>query len=70
MEKFALTSPDPDDLTLRQARALAQADRVLHTPGVPRAILDRARADAPRIISPAPPVQTGDGLTVYVEMAR
>jgi uroporphyrin-III C-methyltransferase/precorrin-2 dehydrogenase/sirohydrochlorin ferrochelatase len=70
LEVVALTSPDPDDLTLRQARALAQADRVFHTPGVPPAILDRARADAPRIISPTPPVDPGDGLTVYLEMAR
>ena len=67
---IALASTDPDDLTLRQARALAQADRVLHTPDVPPAILDRARADAPRIVSPAPPVEPGDGLTVYLEMAR
>jgi uroporphyrin-III C-methyltransferase/precorrin-2 dehydrogenase/sirohydrochlorin ferrochelatase len=67
---FTLTSPDPDDLTLRQARALAQADRVLHAPDVPARILDRARADAPRIVSPAPPLDPGDGLTVYLEMAR
>lgn len=67
---FQLTSPDPDDLTLRQARALAQADRVLHAPDVPAPILDRARADAPRIVSPAPPLDPGDGLTVYLEMAR
>jgi uroporphyrin-III C-methyltransferase/precorrin-2 dehydrogenase/sirohydrochlorin ferrochelatase len=70
LEVVALTSPDPDDLTLRQARALAQADRVLHAPGVPPAILNRARADAPRIVSPTPPVDPGDGLTVYLEMAR
>ena len=68
--RMALTSRDPDDLTLRQARMLAQADRVLHAPGVPPAILDRARADAPRIVSPTPPVETGAGLTVYLEMAR
>ena len=66
----ALISADPDDLTLRQARALAQADRVLHAPGVPPAILDRARVDAPRIVSPNPPLDPGDGLTVYLEMAR
>ncbi|THD38413.1 MAG: siroheme synthase [Sphingomonas sp.] len=67
---ITLTSPDPDDLTLRQARALAQADRLLHAPDVPPAILDRARADAVRIVSPAPPVDACDGLTVYLEMAR
>jgi uroporphyrin-III C-methyltransferase/precorrin-2 dehydrogenase/sirohydrochlorin ferrochelatase len=68
--RIELASPEPDDLTLRQARVLAQADRVLHAPGVPAAILDRARADAPRIVSSAPPVDPGDGLTVYLEMAR
>jgi uroporphyrin-III C-methyltransferase/precorrin-2 dehydrogenase/sirohydrochlorin ferrochelatase len=67
---IGLTSFDPDELTLHQARALAQADRVLHTPDVPPAILDRARADAPRIVSLAPPVEAEDGLTVFVEMAR
>jgi uroporphyrin-III C-methyltransferase/precorrin-2 dehydrogenase/sirohydrochlorin ferrochelatase len=46
--RIVLTSPDPDDLTLRQARLLANADRVLHHPSVPTAILDRARADAVR----------------------
>ncbi len=70
VEAISLSSPDPDGLTLRQARALAQADRVLHTPDVPTAILDRARADAPRIVSLAPPVDAGEGLTVFVEMAR
>lgn len=69
-EPMTLTSSDPDDLTLRQARVLAQADRVLHAPDVPDAILDRARADAPRIVSPVPPLEPGDGLTVYLEMAR
>ena len=66
--RIVLTSVDPDDLTLRQARSLANADRVLHHPGVPFAILDRARADAVRQLwgawlSPEP------GLTVEVTMA-
>lgn len=43
-----LKSDDPDDLTLRQARLLGQADLVLHDPRVAQAILDRARADAIR----------------------
>ena len=43
-----LTSGDPDDLTLRHARWLGEADTVLHEIGVPLAILDRARADAVR----------------------
>ena len=67
---IGIVSFDPDDLTLHQARALAQADRVLHTPDIPAAILDRARADAPRIVSLAPPVEPAEGLTVFVEMAK
>lgn len=70
IEAIGLSSPDPDDLTLRQARLLAQADRVVHTPDVPPAILDRARADAPRIVSVAPPVDMAEGLTVFLEIAR
>ena len=53
---IGLTSPDPDDLTLRAARALANADRVYHATDVPVAILDRARADAARIVGAPPPV--------------
>lgn len=68
--RLTLSSPDPDDLTLRQARLLAQADRVVHTPDIPSAILDRARADAPRIVSVTPPVDAAEGLTVFVEIAR
>ena len=45
-EEIVLTSADPDDLTLRQARLLGTADRVIHDPGVPPAILARLRADA------------------------
>ena len=65
--RIVLTSADPDDLTLRQARALANADRVLHHPGVPAAILDRARADAAR--APWHPDAESDGLTVELVMA-
>jgi uroporphyrin-III C-methyltransferase/precorrin-2 dehydrogenase/sirohydrochlorin ferrochelatase len=68
--KFVLTSHDPDDLTLRQARALARADRVIHTADVPPAILDRARADAVRIVLPAPDIEAMTGLTVFLEMMR
>ena len=63
-----LVSADPDDLTLRQARALALADRVLHGAGVPDAILARARADAARIALAAPPAQVAAG-DVWVELA-
>ncbi|WP_379922204.1 bifunctional precorrin-2 dehydrogenase/sirohydrochlorin ferrochelatase [Erythrobacter sp. R86502] len=49
-ETFAitLTSPDPEDLTLKQARLLGQADLLLIDGAVPTAILARARADAAR----------------------
>ncbi|TXC72999.1 siroheme synthase [Sphingomonas ginsenosidivorax] len=66
--RIHLTSTDPDDLTLRQARTLASADRVYHRPDVPAAILDRARADAARIVCAAMPVEPGEGLSVDLEM--
>lgn len=66
--RIRLRSPDPDDLTLREARALAQADRVTHRPDVPNVILDRARADAERQPCKSPPLGL-PGLTVDVEMA-
>ncbi|UZK65029.1 precorrin-2 dehydrogenase/sirohydrochlorin ferrochelatase family protein [Sphingomonas sp. M1-B02] len=68
--RFTLTSPDPDDLSLRQARALAQADRVFHRRDVPSAILDRARADAVRIACDSAPADPGSGIAVDLEMAR
>lgn len=63
-----LTSDDPDDLTLRAARALAVADRVYHSAATPAAILDRARGDAERIVGPAP-ADPLPGMTVVLEMA-
>src|SRR3546814_5503538 len=55
LEHVALTSTDPDELTLRAARLLAGADRVYHLPDVPPAILDRARrCGADRCVRPAP----------------
>lgn len=48
IETVSLTSDDPDDLTLRAARLLGEADHVVHDADVPPAILDRARADAER----------------------
>ena len=69
VEAFVLTSTDPDDLTLRQARALAAADRVYHRGDVPSAILDRARADAVRIASDSLPAEVGEGQVVDLSMA-
>lgn len=66
----ALGSDDPDDLTLRQARALAAADRIFHRADVPQSILNRARADAARIPCDAAPDEPGPGLSVDLEMKR
>lgn len=48
LAEIVLTSPDPEDLTLRQARLLGEADLLLLDGNVPPAILARARADAAR----------------------
>lgn len=63
-----LRSVDPDDLTLRDARMLAMADRVCHAADVPAAILDRARADAARVIADGLPDEREEGLTVWVTL--
>lgn len=64
--EITLTSDDPEDLTLRQARLLGSADAILFDPAVPAAILDRARADAMRwelpVTGPDP-----DGLVVLLQ---
>jgi uroporphyrin-III C-methyltransferase/precorrin-2 dehydrogenase/sirohydrochlorin ferrochelatase len=62
--EFILTSDDPDELTLRQARLLGRADTVLHDPAIPEAILVRARADAQR--RPLPGDEPTSGLTVIL----
>lgn len=49
VREFSVSSDDPDDLTLRQARWLGSADVVAHEAGVAQAILNRARADAVRL---------------------
>jgi len=64
-----LTSADPDDLTLGQARALALADRIYAPAATPSAILDRSRADAVRIVSELPPVEGEAGLTIWITPA-
>jgi uroporphyrin-III C-methyltransferase/precorrin-2 dehydrogenase/sirohydrochlorin ferrochelatase len=46
--EITLTSPDPENLTLRQARLLGEADVLWLDGAVPAAILARARADAAR----------------------
>jgi uroporphyrin-III C-methyltransferase/precorrin-2 dehydrogenase/sirohydrochlorin ferrochelatase len=68
--RFTLSSGDPDDLSLRQARALAGAARIFHRGDVPETILNRARADAVRIRCEAPPAEPGDGLSIDLEMIK
>jgi uroporphyrin-III C-methyltransferase/precorrin-2 dehydrogenase/sirohydrochlorin ferrochelatase len=64
---LTLTSDDPDDLTLRQARLLGQADQIFHTFHIPPAILARGRADAVRTICSAPPDPPFEGVILYLE---
>jgi uroporphyrin-III C-methyltransferase / precorrin-2 dehydrogenase / sirohydrochlorin ferrochelatase len=52
--RITLRSADPDELTLREARWLARADTLCHDAGAPPAILDRARADARRVVGEPP----------------
>lgn len=47
---FTLTSHDPEDLTLRQARLLGEADIVCAHGSIAPEILARARADAVRVV--------------------
>jgi len=67
LETILLTSPDPDDLTLRVARLLGEADHIFHPATVPAAILDRARADAVRHVTDARPAALPTGLSLWLE---
>lgn len=64
--EISVTSPDPDDLTIRAARLLGLADRIYFAPGVPSTILDRARADAVRVETPTPPTHPDPGLSLFL----
>ncbi|MEQ5787222.1 siroheme synthase [Erythrobacter sp. NFXS35] len=70
MVEITLASPDPEDLTLRQARLLGEADLLLIDGAIPPAILARARADAAREVWDGRPGQdTGQdtpGLTLLL----
>ncbi len=67
LHEFVLSSDDPDDLTLRQARLLGMADVVAHEPGVARQVLVRARADAVRLaIAPGDAAPFREGLIVVL----
>ncbi len=67
--RFTVRSADPDDLLVREARLLAQADQIYHEASVPSAILDRARADALRVVAEMPPDRLKPGLTLWIGMA-
>lgn len=67
--RLSLRSADPDLLTLRDARMLASADRIVHPPATPPAILDRARADAARLVhTPGEALPPIPGLTVIIDI--
>jgi len=63
-----LRSTDPDDLTIREARALAQTDTVHLLGAVPASIRHRIRADARQVQGPPPP-EPIPGLTVILDAA-
>lgn len=63
---IGVASDDPDDLTLRAARLLGQADLVYHQPDIAPAILDRARADAVRIAAAVQPAAPPSGLALWL----
>jgi uroporphyrin-III C-methyltransferase/precorrin-2 dehydrogenase/sirohydrochlorin ferrochelatase len=65
VETILIRSDDPDDLTLREARLLGRADRIVHDSAVPAAILDRARADAVRTTGDSPAER--NGLTIILK---
>lgn len=64
--EIGIDSPDPDDLTLRAARLLGQADTIYHSSAVPEAILNRARVDAARISTDSAPASPSPGLSLYL----
>lgn len=66
LEEVIIRSDDPDDLTLRAARMLGQADAVFHAPDIAPAILDRARADAVRAPTTQRPEWAGPGLALWL----
>ena len=69
LHEFIISSRDPEDLTLRQARLLGTADAIMADPAIPAAIIDRARADALRMTLP----HDGDmptGIVVVLRLAQ
>ncbi len=66
---FAITSDDPEEISLRLAKALGRADLIIHDSAVPTAILNRARADASRQQGEALPEPLPPGLTLLIRRA-
>jgi uroporphyrin-III C-methyltransferase/precorrin-2 dehydrogenase/sirohydrochlorin ferrochelatase len=66
LETIHLTSADPDDLTLRAARLLGEADHIFHPASIAADILDRARADAVRHVADMPPADPPAGLSLWL----
>lgn len=67
--EIALHSDDPEDLTLREARLLGSADLLAHEASVAGVILDRARADAVRVVvapGAPPPSPAAAGLVIVL----
>ncbi len=69
--EMRLTSSDPDDLTLRQARLLGSADVIAYEPNVAATVLDRARADAIRLmLAPGAANPETEGLVIVLRQTR
>lgn len=66
-ETIQLSSEDPDDLTLREARLLGEADTILTEGEIPATILARARADAVRFKADQGKIGDDSGLTVLIK---
>jgi uroporphyrin-III C-methyltransferase/precorrin-2 dehydrogenase/sirohydrochlorin ferrochelatase len=67
IETIELTSPDPEELTLRTTRLLGQADHVFADGPISAEIMNRARADAVRHAG-APDVPPPPGLVIHLRL--
>jgi uroporphyrin-III C-methyltransferase / precorrin-2 dehydrogenase / sirohydrochlorin ferrochelatase len=65
--EITLQSTDPEDLTLRTARLLGEADTIYHDANIPSLLLNRARADAVRHMGPPPEILL-KGLSLYLRL--
>ncbi len=66
---FAVASDDPEEMSLRLAKALGRADLIIHDVKVPTSILNRARADAARQQGDDLPNTLPPGLTLLIRRA-